>query len=75
LKIESISRGLDPQVRKLCREAVNAINRYPVKDPLAFATPDEDDEEDEDDEGIMEQAGIKEDLDRAIDRSDDTSVL
>jgi hypothetical protein len=38
-----LSRGLDPQVRRSCREAAKAMNRYPVKDPLPFATAVEDD--------------------------------
>jgi superfamily II RNA helicase len=44
----AVSRGLDPEVRRLCREASRAMNRYPVKDPLAFASAD-DGEEDSDD--------------------------
>lgn len=45
--IAAVSPGLDPILRRLCREASRAINRYPVKDPLAFETT----EDDEDDEG------------------------
>jgi DSHCT (NUC185) domain len=41
MEVETVSRGLDPQIRRLCREATRAINRYPVKDPLAFETPEE----------------------------------
>jgi len=33
-----ISPGIHPEVRKLCRNAAKCINRYPVKDPLAFET-------------------------------------
>ena len=56
-------RGIDARVRKLCREAAVAINRYPVKDPLPFGTAqdevdnlwqddddDNDEEEDDDDD-------------------------
>ena len=49
---ETVSRGLDPEIRRLCREASRALNRYPVKDPLAFATPEE--EGDDDDDSILE---------------------
>jgi len=60
-EIETVSRGIDPQVRKLCRDAVKAINRYPVKDPLAFETPEEDD--DEEDELINDdEEGTKREL-------------
>lgn len=40
--ISSVSTGLDPEIRKLCREASRAMNRYPVKDPLTFAATEED---------------------------------
>lgn len=50
-EVEAVSRGLDPQVRRLCREASRAIDRYPVKDPLAFETP-EDEEGNDDDEDM-----------------------
>ena len=44
------SQGLDPIVRKLCRDASLAINRYPVKDPFAFVSQAELDEQDDDGE-------------------------
>jgi len=62
VEIEAVSRGVDPQVRRLCREAVKAINRYPVKDPLAFETPDEEDLFDQDDV-IAEEEVANADLD------------
>jgi hypothetical protein len=37
-----IPRGLHPEVRRLCRDAAKAINRYPVKDMLSFETGEED---------------------------------
>lgn len=40
----TVSPGLHPDVRALCREAARAINRYPVKDPLQFAEIADDDE-------------------------------
>lgn len=46
-----MSRGLDPEIRRLCREASRAINRYPVKDPLDFVSSDEGDDEGDDDDG------------------------
>ena len=55
-------RGLHPEVRKLCRDAAKAINRYPVKDLLTFETGEEDDElddeedKDTDTEGQLEEA-------------------
>lgn len=39
--------GLHPDIRRLCRDAANAMDRYPVKDPLPFAEEDEDDGEEE----------------------------
>eukprot|EP00522_Entomoneis_paludosa_P009675 CAMPEP_0172448424 /NCGR_PEP_ID=MMETSP1065-20121228/7441_1 /TAXON_ID=265537 /ORGANISM="Amphiprora paludosa, Strain CCMP125" /LENGTH=1279 /DNA_ID=CAMNT_0013199913 /DNA_START=179 /DNA_END=4019 /DNA_ORIENTATION=- len=57
----TISPGIHPEVRRLCREAAKAINRYPVKDPLAFETPieeDDDDEEDDEDEGLDSQTEV-----------------
>jgi hypothetical protein len=56
--VETMSRGIHPEVRRLCRDAAKAINRYPVKDPLVFAS-DED------------EAFDKEDLDDTLDFDDD----
>ena len=42
------SFGIHPEIRKLCRSAAAAIDRYPVKDPLPF--DDEQGEEIEPDE-------------------------
>lgn len=39
-------RGLDPRLKVACREACNAINRYPLKDSLMF---DQDQEPNEND--------------------------
>jgi hypothetical protein len=49
-RIETVSRGLDQEVRRLCRDAARAINKYPLKDPLSFATIDDDDVDDDDGE-------------------------
>ena len=42
-----VSCGIDQDVRRLCREASIAINRYPVKDPLSFAVVEQGIEEDD----------------------------
>jgi len=39
--VQAIAPGIHPDIRRLCREAAQAMDRYPVKDPLPF---DEDDE-------------------------------
>ncbi len=36
------ARGIHPDIRRLCREAARAMNRYPVKDPLPFEVEEED---------------------------------
>ena len=67
--MESLSRGLHPEIRTLCRDAARAINRYPVKDPLQFAEiADEEeiedelmDDEDDDTEIDVEIAGENDD--------------
>ena len=51
--VDPFSRGIHPEIRKLCREAARAMNRYPVKDTLPFEAEEEDlfegpSEEDED---------------------------
>ena len=38
--------GIHPEIRRLCRDAARAINRYPVKDPLPFDTDEEELEDD-----------------------------
>lgn len=58
-KLQSTSPGIHPDIRRLCREAAKALNRYPVKDPLAFDTDEEieDDlfEDEETDENTPDQ--------------------
>jgi hypothetical protein len=54
---EITSRGLDQEVRRLCREATRAINRYPLKDPLSF-TAAEDDDIDDDETEIEEESNV-----------------
>ena len=57
--VQTESRGIHPEVRRLCRDAAKAINRYPVKDPLVFASDEED--------GAFD----KEQLDDTLDFDDD----
>jgi hypothetical protein len=47
--IKTVSPGIHPEVRRMCRDAARAINRYPVKDPLPFDTDDDEVEEEFDD--------------------------
>lgn len=51
--IDPFSRGIHPDIRRLCREAAKMMNRYPVKDPLPFEVDDDEvvDDFDSDDEG------------------------
>jgi len=48
------SRGIHPDIRRLCREAARAMNRYPVKDPLPFEADEEDLFEDDDDDETID---------------------
>jgi DSHCT (NUC185) domain len=59
-QVESFSRGIDQEIRRLCREATRAINRYPLKDPLSFTAADEDDLNNDEDEGKILEATIQE---------------
>ncbi len=45
--IQTESSGIHPDIRRLCRDAANAMDRYPVKDPLPFDEDDEDEEEED----------------------------
>ena len=47
--VDPFSRGIHPEIRRLCREAAWEMDRYPVKDPLSFDA--EVDEVFDDDEG------------------------
>jgi hypothetical protein len=46
--VSAVCRGIHPDVRRLCREAAQGLNRYPVKDTLAMEGIDEEEEEEED---------------------------
>ena len=53
--VQQESPGIHPDIRRLCRDAATAMDRYPVKDPLPFDDDDEkEDEENEEDEGSVE---------------------
>ncbi|GKY92438.1 hypothetical protein MPSEU_000214300 [Mayamaea pseudoterrestris] len=51
-------RGLHPEVRKLCRDAAKAINRYPVKDFLTFDTGEQEDDDDMDMEDTIDDVRV-----------------
>ena len=48
--VQMESPGIHPDIRSLCRDAANAMDRYPVKDPLPFDDDDEKEEENDEDE-------------------------
>ncbi len=55
--IQTESSGLHPDIRRLCRDAARAMDRYPVKDPLPFDEEDEEEEEEEEkEESISDEA-------------------
>jgi hypothetical protein len=55
--VKVVSHGIHPEVRRLCRDAARAINRYPVKDPLPFET-EEAEVEDEFEGGASDDTEI-----------------
>jgi hypothetical protein len=70
---EKVSRGLDQELRRLCREATRAINRYPLKDPLSFTATEEDDlDEDEVEDNDLSEFGSERDL--RVDNYNDETV-
>ena len=48
--VQKESPGIHPDIRKLCRSAAIAMDRYPVKDPLPFEDEDQDEEDDEEED-------------------------
>ncbi|KAG7349055.1 DNA helicase [Nitzschia inconspicua] len=50
--VDPFSRGIHPDIRRICRDAAREMNRYPVKDPLPFEVTEED---------MIEEDGIPED--------------
>jgi hypothetical protein len=69
-------RGLHPDLRRLCREAARAINRYPVKDTLSFesSTEDEDNEDEDDDLDDDDDDKEDDDLDDAVANKEDDDL-
>jgi hypothetical protein len=43
----TMPQGIHPEIRRLCRDAAQSINRYPVKDALVFVASDEEDDFDQ----------------------------
>lgn len=74
---EIVSRGLDQEIRRLCREATRAINRYPLKDPLSFTAAEDDDLDDEEseiEEESYERLVVENETDVASDMFDENSL-
>jgi hypothetical protein len=67
--VQTESRGIHPEVRRLCRDAAKAINRYPVKDPLVFASEEEDEAFDK--EQLDDTLDFDDDEDDDVDQTDD----
>lgn len=44
----NIPRGIHPDIRRSCREAAKAINRYPLKDRFSLEGDDDDDDDEMD---------------------------
>jgi hypothetical protein len=73
MQVEKVSRGLDQEVRRICREATRAINRYPLKDPLSF-TPSENDDLVDDEAGDDEISELENEEDFPGEDNDDEVV-
>ena len=66
--VRTVSSGIHPDIRRMCRDAADAMDRYPVKDPLPFEEDeidaesdiDDDEEEDEIDMYPDESSGLQE---------------
>ena len=74
---EIVSRGLDQEIRRLCREATRAINRYPLKDPLSFTAAEKDDLDDEESEFEEESNSlivVENEMDVASEMFDENSM-
>ena len=53
--LPSHPRGVNQEIRTLCRDAARGIDRYPVKDPLPYGTDDTEVEADFQDDGEEEE--------------------
>jgi hypothetical protein len=72
--VDPLTRGIHPELRKLCREAARAMNRYPVKDPLPFAAEEGELLEDTANEDLDDDEAIQDAVSgEADDDSEDTS--
>jgi replicative superfamily II helicase len=63
--VDPFSRGIHPEIRRRCREAAKAMNRYPVKDPLPFEAEEED---------MFEEEDNKDNEDEEMDTDDESST-
>ena len=59
--VDPFSRGIHPEIRRLCREAAKEMNRYPVKDPLPFEVAEDE---------IVDEIEAEEDSDSPVDDDD-----
>ena len=66
--VQMESPGIHPDIRRLCRDAARAMDRYPVKDPLPF--DEEEDSEDDNEDGEADETEI---IDEFIDTVDNIS--
>ena len=58
----NVSAGLHPDIRRLCRDAATAMDRYPLKDPLPLSDDEDIEEEeffDEDQDQVMDTSPVK----------------
>jgi len=56
--LSDLPRGIHPEIRRLCRDAAQLINRYPVKDPLSFEAEEDEFEVDDDDDDIAADPSV-----------------
>lgn len=70
--VQSESPGVHPDIRRLCREAANAMDRFPVKEQLAFN--DDDDDEDQDKDEINDEIENEETAED-IEEDDESDVV
>ncbi|KAL3933010.1 MAG: hypothetical protein SGBAC_010586 [Bacillariaceae sp.] len=76
--VDPFSRGIHPELRRKCRDATKAMNRYPVKDPLPFEAEEEDffDNEEEPEDAEIEDSkkesreALTEDQEAVLDGTD-----
>jgi superfamily II RNA helicase len=61
--VDPISRGIHPEIRRMCRDAARKMNRYPVKDPLPFEVTVDDmiDEDHDENDALKKRDNIAKD--------------